>query len=144
MAAPEGTRLLPQPRHPFRRRAEHEAGHQNAAPPVASGAIGLRERGGEKRSLTSPGARRIRSATAATEPRRHGAPKSRIAQAKGEAFSTQIFNGEKMVLRPLLLRASLCLGCFKFWTLPTDGERTYGSSGQSEPEKEKKKITSDT
>jgi len=74
MAAPEGTRLLPQPRHPFRRRAEHEAGHQNAAPPVASGAIGLRERGGEKRSLTSPGARRIRSATAATEPRRHPDP----------------------------------------------------------------------
>jgi len=81
--------------------------------------------------MVSPGdaAHPLRSSGDRTAPpprsgRRRGAPKSRIAQAKGEAFSTQFLIGKKMVLRPLLLRASLRLGCFKFRTLPTDGERT--------------------
>jgi hypothetical protein len=98
---------------------------------VASGAIGSRERGGEKRSLTSPGARRKRSAPAATEPRRHPDPaaaavlrnlESRRPEGRG-LFHPIIFNRKKLVLRPLLHRASLRLGCFKFRTLPTDGER---------------------
>jgi len=65
---------------------------RRAAPPVGLGrsrieAAGQARGGAHKRSLTSQGARRIRSAPAATEPRRHrGAPESRIAQTKSEGF----------------------------------------------------------
>ena len=125
--------LTSQPRHPFRRRTELEAGHQNAAPPSGLG----RNRGrgsGEARREEKPhlsggrGAsaplqrRPNRAATPIRPPPRCSEISNRAGQRRG--LFHPIFNGGKMVLRPLLLRASLCLGCFKFRTLPTDGERT--------------------
>jgi len=76
---------------------------RRAAPPVGLGrnrieAAGQARRGAHERSLTSQGARRIRSAPAATEPRRHPDPaaaavlrnlESRRPEAK--AFSTEFF-----------------------------------------------------
>lgn len=86
-----------------------EAGHRNAAPPGDPGRNrgieGAGRQGEKRRRLTSPGARRarirFRSSGDRTAPpprsgRRRGAPKSRIAQAKGEAFSADFLIGVKM------------------------------------------------
>jgi hypothetical protein len=69
------------------------------------GIEGAGRQGEKRRRLTSPGARRarirFRSSGDRTAPpprsgRRRGAPKSRIAQAKGEAFSADFLIGVKM------------------------------------------------
>ena len=108
---------------------------------VASGAIGVEGAGRreEKRSLTSPGdaAHPLRSSGDRTAPpprsgRRRGAPKSRIAQAKGEAFSTQFLIGKKWSCAPCF--SGLCfasLGMFQI-SDAANGRGTNGSSGQSE------------
>lgn len=74
---------------------------RRAAPPVGLGrnrieAAGQARRGAHERSLTSQGARRIRSAPAATEPRRHPDPAAAAVlrnlesrRPKAKAFSTE-------------------------------------------------------
>lgn len=121
------------PPHPLPRRGLSRVSEvQNAAPPVdlernrieAAG----QARGGEhKRSFTSQGARCIRSAPAATEPRRHPDPAAAAVlrnlesrRPKETAFSTEIFinNREEKVY---WLLWGLCLGGFKFRSA---GQRT--------------------
>ena len=101
--------LTSQPRHPFRRRTELEAGHQNAAPPSGLGRNRGRGSGEarreEKPHLSRGAAHPLRYSGDRTAPpprsgRRRGAPKSRIAQAKGEAFSTQFLMGKKWSCGP--------------------------------------------
>jgi len=76
---------------------------RRAAPPVGLGrsrieAAGQARGGAHKRSLTSQGARRIRSAPAATEPRRHPDPAAAAVlrnpesrRPKAKAFFHRIF-----------------------------------------------------
>lgn len=71
--------------------------------------------GAHKRSLTSQGARRIRSAPAATEPRRHPDPAAAAVlrnlesrRPKGKAFSAKFL----LIIGSCLLRALALLGRF--------------------------------
>ena len=132
--------LTSQPRHPFRRRTELEAGHQNAAPPSGLG----RNRGrgsGEARREEKPhlsggrGAsaplqrRPNRAATPIRPPPRCSEISNRAGQRRG--LFHPIFNRKKNGPAALASPGFASLGMFQI-SDAANGRGTNGSSGQSE------------